>query len=169
MKKLMTVAAFLFLSFSIMAQNGSGTCDGTGPSGTTNQGSNQGSNPDGSGHNGDGAGSGPIYDISLEDTLVGEISTIVFANCDGTQNSGYQIVLDVDSAPVYLVLAPTPFLLLQELTFTTGETITVTGVYMEKEDGTEVFVVRTLTFESGEIVSFRDETGSPLWRALGRS
>jgi len=163
MKKAIILAVIFILSVGLMAQSGSGGCDGSGSNGSNNQGSNNGHNG-----NGTGTGNGPLYDLSMEETISGEIQTVVFANCDGTGNNGYQLIVVSEGEEVYVVLAPTPFLLLQELTFTTGDLITMTGIFVEKSEGTYVFVVRTLTFESGETVDFRDEEGVPLWKGLGR-
>jgi len=173
MKKILTLTAIMILSLGLMAQSGSGSCDGSGPNGSGSQGSGtQGSgNGDGTGTGtgtGNGNGSGVTYDVTLEETLSGEITTVVFADCDGSAANGYQMVIAVDDEEVFLVMAPTSFLLLQELSFSTGDLITVTGVFTTNPDGSEVFVVRTLIFESGEEVSFRDENGMPLWKNLGR-
>jgi hypothetical protein len=172
MKKILTLTAIMILSLGLMAQSGSGTCDGSGPNGSGTQGSGtQGSSPgNGTGTGtGNGNGSGTTYDVTLEETISGEITTVIFASCDGSAASGYQIVIAVDDEEVFLVMAPTSFLLLQELSFSTGDLLTVTGVFTTNPNGTEVFVVRTLIFESGEEVSFRDENGMPLWKNLGRN
>lgn len=173
MKNAILLLTMVFFSLGLFAQNGSGTCDGSGPNGSSNHGSGQtgagnGSGSGGANGNGAGDGSGPYYDVSLEEILMGEITTVVFGDCDGTGENGYQLIVDVSGEPVYVVLAPTPFLILQGLTFASGDFVTLTGVFMVRSDGTEVFVVRTMTLDNGDIVDFRDEFGAPLWKNLGR-
>jgi hypothetical protein len=127
---------------------------------------------------------GMTYDKGTETTVTGtvtEVKTMTEAAMMGGRMAdsgapgrmmgagpmvGVHLMVTLESGPVEVHLGPQTFLTEQKYAFAVNDRITVTGSRM-KQGATEAILARQIR-RGDSTMTFRDETGRPLWAGRGR-
>jgi hypothetical protein len=128
---------------------------------------------------------GMMYDRATETTVTGtvtEVKTLTEAAMMGGRMAesgapgrmmgaapmiGVHLMVTLASGPVEVHLGPQTFLTEQKYTFAVNDRITITGSRMN-QGGTEAILARQIR-RGDSTMTFRDETGRPLWAGRGRT
>jgi hypothetical protein len=103
-----------------------------------------------------------IYDRSAETTISGTINAVVsYPSMNGT--FGVHLELKTPNGVVNVHVAPAMFIGENNVSFTTGETITVVGAKIVANKGKTTFVVARTITRGATTLNLRNEEGAPLW------
>lgn len=109
----------------------------------------------------------PMYDPAAETTLTGTVESVeqYSGPCCRGYHSGTHVMLKTEAGVTEVAMGPSAFLSKQELSFSKGDEIEVTGSKISS--GKEPFVIAREVKKGGKTFTLRDKTGKPAWSGRG--
>jgi DNA/RNA endonuclease YhcR with UshA esterase domain len=103
----------------------------------------------------------PVYDASDEVTVQGVVQDVQQFYCPISGEVGTHLMVKTENGTVQVHVAPTRFLLSNNLSFSKGDQIQVVGSRIIYQ-GQSALIARTAT-RGAETIAFRETNGRPMW------
>src|SRR5688572_4124484 len=110
---------------------------------------------------------GGNYNPATETTLTGTIDSVNTMPSQGRGGGGLHLVLTASSGPIEVHVGPASFVSSKNVTFATGDALTVVGSKVTMA-GQDVVIAREIK-KGDQVLTLRDANGFPLWSGRGRS